>query len=371
MNPCPCGNVAEGSSGLCARCAALQALELRPDASEDEARSAYHLLVKVWHPDRFQCDKKLKDAADEKLKAINSAYRFLTSGESRRQKRWTPPPEPDPVYRASSAQATQTAAQPKAPKAARVKGPGLRSYVATFVGLTILQRAVLGLCGLGAGALFVNYVDSQLASDPTTARVYADYKAEMARDLDGPKRRLWDMVEQGMRGVGLKHDAPVIAAAPIAAPAAAEPAPSETKAALTRPVRAVQKSPLHIMPLITVGLTRDEVLAAAGAPASATEDKLVYGTSEIDFKAGRVSGWKIDAAAPMHVKLWPDGPVDPDLRFFSVGSTKNDVIAVQGTPTLLAQDKFGYGTSEVYFRNNRVVSWKDDPASVPLRASSR
>jgi len=361
--------VAEGSSGLCARCAALQALELKPDASEDEVRSAYHLLVKVWHPDRFQGDKKLKDAADEKLKAINSAYRFLTSGEARRQKRWSPPPEPDPVYRASSAHAAQDAAQPKAPKAARVKGPGLRSYVATFVSLTIVQRAVLGLCGLGAGALFVKYVDSQLGSDPTTARVYAEYKAEMARNLDGPKKRFLDLVQQGLRGVGLKHDSPVISAAPMAA--AEEPAPSETKAAIARPVRAAQKSPLHIMPLVTVGMTKDEVLAAAGTPTSTSDARLVYGGSEIYLKDGKVAGWKIEAAAPMHVKLWPDGPVDPDLRFFSVGSTKNDVIAVQGTPTLLAQDKFGYGTSEVYFRNNRVVSWKDDPTSIPLRASSR
>jgi len=85
-----------------------------------------------------------------------------------------------------------------------------------------------------------------------------------------------------------------------------------------------------------------------------------------------VSDWTIDPfTSPLRVKLWPDAPVDTSLQYFAVGSTKNDVLVVQGTPTSFSADRFGYGSSEVFFKDNRVVSWKNDPASVPLRVASR
>ena len=67
-------------------------------------------------------------------------------------------------------------------------------------------------------------------------------------------------------------------------------------------------------------------------------------------------------------KSWPASVVDPHLTSFTIGSSKDVVLKVQGTPTELSEDKFGYGRSEVYFRNNKVVSWKEDPASAPLWA---
>jgi hypothetical protein len=44
---------------------------------------------------------------------------------------------------------------------------------------------------------------------------------------------------------------------------------------------------------------------------------------------------------------------------------------VQGTPTFWSENTFGYGGSEVYFKNGKVVNWKNDPESVPLRAKRR
>jgi hypothetical protein len=81
-------------------------------------------------------------------------------------------------------------------------------------------------------------------------------------------------------------------------------------------------------------------------------------------------GWKIDLASPLRVKLWPDAAVDPNLDSFGVGSTKNDVIALEGTPMYFSENNFGRGPSQVSFKNNRVVSWKSDPAA-PLRVAAR
>jgi hypothetical protein len=52
-------------------------LGLKPDASAEELRQAYRDLVKVWHPDRFSHDERLRLKAQDKLKEINGAYEVV------------------------------------------------------------------------------------------------------------------------------------------------------------------------------------------------------------------------------------------------------------------------------------------------------
>jgi hypothetical protein len=151
----------------------------------------------------------------------------------------------------------------------------------------------------------------------------------------------------------------------------ASPEPAEEATDKRQPKPGSRYAGSGILPYITSGLTQEEVEKVAGIPDSASGDELVYGKSELYFTAGRLMGWKIDPASPMRVKLWPDARVNPALRSFTVGSSKNEVLVVQGTPSFLSEDVFGYGNAEVYFQNNRVVRWKHDPGSAPLRAVSR
>lgn len=372
MSICSCGNEAQEDSGLCDRCMALQILELPPSASPEEIKAAWHLLVKVWHPDRFQTDPKLKQAAEDKVKAINSAYRLLTSppaGKSRPRR-----PERSPRSEAAPPTPPQAEAYPGSSPSVAAAAPGrfkLPSFWTSLAAMGVLQRVVILVCGVTAGGVALHFIDSKLASDPTTAAVYGTYRAQMADAMQAPKQRIWDIAD----GIARKFHPPK--PLPAAMPAAEPPArPSAEPVSLPQPsARAQRKTSApraQLAPFITVGLTREEVIAIAGAPAADSGDKLAYNGAELDFKDGRLSGWKIDpATAPLRVKLWPETSVDPTLDVFSVGSTKDDVLLVQGTPTLLSADKFGYGSSEIYFRNNRVVSWKNDPASVPLRAVSR
>ena len=55
-------------------------LGVRPGVSPGELKAAYRDLIKVWHPDRFGHDPRLKEKAQEKLKEINEAYEELSSG---------------------------------------------------------------------------------------------------------------------------------------------------------------------------------------------------------------------------------------------------------------------------------------------------
>ena len=55
----------------------LQVLNLKPSATPQDIKQAYHDLVKVWHPDRFTHDPALAQKAQEKLKEINEAHEAL------------------------------------------------------------------------------------------------------------------------------------------------------------------------------------------------------------------------------------------------------------------------------------------------------
>jgi DnaJ domain len=344
MYTCSCGEVTGEAGGRCARCAALHVLDLNAGASEKQIRETYRVLVKVWHPDRFQGDAKLKQAAEDKLKALNSAYIFLTRktapGESRARKR------------------PAAAARPRARRQRRFRFPTAG----------VLKFAVPAF-GLMAAGIFLVAMDSFLASDPTTGGVYAEMRAGVEANVRQTVNGLWSQARQHWhalapeRSVAVPMAAETAEADPMEAAAQSAPPPGSQSLHRREPGDA-HAAPAKLQPYITTGLTRDEVTAVLGAPNSSTENKLVYGGSELDFTAGKLTGWKIDpASTPIRVKLWPDAPVDPNLTTFTVGSTRNEVLVAEGTPTLLSEDTFGYGGSLVYFKNNRVVSWKNDPAS--------
>jgi cytochrome c-type biogenesis protein CcmH/NrfG len=49
-------------------------LEVGPEASPAEIRSAYMLLVNVWHPDRFAHEPRLQERAADRIRSINDAF---------------------------------------------------------------------------------------------------------------------------------------------------------------------------------------------------------------------------------------------------------------------------------------------------------
>lgn len=67
-------------------------LGVAPGASGRELKEAYRDLAKVWHPDRFSHDPRLREKAQEKLKEINEAYARLTSGKAGGRTRPAPTP---------------------------------------------------------------------------------------------------------------------------------------------------------------------------------------------------------------------------------------------------------------------------------------
>lgn len=350
MSSCLCGNPADGNGVLCSRCAALQVLELSPGATEKQIKNAYRILAKVWHPDRFQGDKSLKDSAESKLKDINSAYVFLTSKSQRNAGRR----DPSTTARSASRKPTPATNPIQIPTAWIL--PSLKiSFKLFLVAFAILLARYMWIA-----------FDVQGPTSEAAANVLSYGKDTVLGKLEEPKRRFLEAVEYDLQRLGLRQAVPPTQVLPQTEPAAVANQPQARRPGTTKAAKA---APLKVYPYITIGSTRDEVIDQVGTPTASTENKLVYGRSELYLKDNNVIGWRIDpVSSPIRVKVWPESAVDPELDSFTVGSSMDVVLAVQGTPMAFSEDKFEYGGSEVYFQNRRVVRWKNDPTSIPLHA---
>jgi len=344
-------------------------------ATAEEIRSTYQVLVKVWHPDRFQGDAGLKNAGEAKLKEINAAYTLLGSA------RWkdAPPRRERPgAGEAASAQSAPAADEP-VEQPAKKKPAAKRRFKWGWVGWAvpatwIAIRLALVLVALLIGRYTWIALDAGNTATGPMASVYRTSEDGLREALRGPKMRILAAMQQDWNRIH-PHGVAPIAWQPPPEPVAAADAPSGQGGMRKAWVpRSAPSGPgvRRILPYITVGSTRQEVMDMLGAPTALADDKLVYGKSELYLRNGRVAGWRIDPVAnPIRVKLWPSGAVDTSLDFFTIGDSKDIVLVVQGTPTAFSKDKFEYGGSEVDFENGEVVSWKEDPNSIRLRALGR
>ena len=62
------------------RSEAFKTLGLPSTATRLEIKKAHRDLAKVWHPDRFGTDPRLRSKAEETLKGVNEAYQLLRGG---------------------------------------------------------------------------------------------------------------------------------------------------------------------------------------------------------------------------------------------------------------------------------------------------
>ena len=346
---CACGTVADTFGGLCDRCVSLQTLGLTYDATSDLIESTYRTLVKVWHPDRFAHDPKLRADAEEKLKEINGAHEYLLSHPKQTPSR---PAEKPPIPERPFVPSDFNFEGEETEEIKRILRRRQKSNIPG-----ILLKVGIAIGAVAFIAILVMVGDSFLSTNQVTARAWDQLKLELKHDFS---------VHFGYSSTSSTQAASAPAPTPSTTVSAAEIAPHSAR----EKAASAPQQPKHIMaakPYITAGLTPSEVISVLGNPTSSNGEKMFYSGSEIDFKNGQVAGWKIDPASPIRVKLWSETPAVPGLNTFGVGSTKSDVIALQGTPTLFSDNEFGYGNSLVFFRDNHVVSWKEDAASVRLR----
>jgi len=370
MNTCSCGNLVDSRYKQCPRCEAVAVLGIAPDAPEMEIRSAYRLLAKAWNPEKFQDDQKLKEAAEEKQKDITTAFYFLTatSTEHSRDERpcYVSRGKTSEVQSAPGKVSASSQAPVFNPRASSLmqSGDEIKTCVRIWPKLKLFLKIAALICAffLG-GSIWTGFRGHNTGSTQAANAKVSDPRA----GEETPVETFLDEIKKDLESLDPRESA--------------QSTDPQTDQPASRNVTRVQTGKIHtaasnvqpaaniIRPYVTVGSTRDEVLAQQGTPTASSEDKLIYGKSELYFKNGAVAGWRIDPdSSAIRVKVWPQYTINPSPEYFTVGSSRDTVLAVQGTPTALTEDKYEYGGSEVDFRNNKVVGWKNDPASTPLRA---
>ena len=314
---------------------AYRVLELPHGASEDSVREARKTLAKVWHPDRHANDPELQRKAEIKQAEINAAFETIRdAGFSAGSAGPAPSPASGPrptspgVQPAPPGPPKPWTAPPTPPKIELVVRRRVRLWVIAVVVAAVGLGAYFAILKLGKPAPrvpVVSVVDAA-ASDPADAAVVAEVgdAAPTAPTIDAPE------ISDDTTGT------------------------------------------------FGLGATREEVRAAQGPPKRVstviTED-WNYGMSEVSFdrKTGRVVGWS-QRDRKLKTKIVPtdrDAAALGQRTGFTKGSTKDEVLGAQGTPTAIDHvivETWNYGFSSIDFdRTGKVIEWSERDVALKVR----
>lgn len=284
-------------------------LDLPPDATQEEVKRAYRELAKVWHPDRFTGDPKLQHKAQEKLKQINSAYERIRKSEPHERRSAGPTRGgPSPDSRASTdasgrkdsstdrGEGRKEAPRQPPPPPPPPPPPQPTPAPATNWGRRVLQFVI--------AIVVLSVVRGIFTSSDRSPRQTSDYRPT--------------------------HSTPNRSYSPEP-PAAQQPPKSRQHLTLQQ-----------IMDLHGKALKQRPDL---GMSVQEFSRYMQANQSDYDFSEGVASIPSEDTQSSEPPP--PPRVADSSARgYFTVGSTEDEVLAVQGTPDEFSDTKFGYGLSD-------------------------
>jgi hypothetical protein len=335
---------------------ALRILGLGVHATEPEIKQTYRDLAKVWHPDRFPNDPGLRLKAQDKLKEINGAYSILHDYRPRRETGAREEGASRSDRRASTAAASEAERKHRSSHSPPRSAPSNTTSIldveiriprwAYILGLVLAAIGTVGYVVHETGHEWLPHLTAKNPSDVKTAKVNS---GSLVPREPAP---------------ALQKTETAVFANPLAGD------PVNLQARSTPPSRQDISSPLGLnSEYFTVDSTREEVLAVQGTPTEADDRVFTYGDSKVYFSDGRVTRWDNSLSHPLKTKVLPSKPNMPNKGYFTVGSKKEEVLAVQGIPTGFDDRSFAYGSSKVYFNDGRVTRW-DVQADYPLKVRS-
>lgn len=334
----------------------FQVLGLKPEAPIHEVKRAYRDLAKRWHPDRHQQrTPHEKKNAEERFKEITVAYRRISKGlklsgkdtpfglsPQRRQERG-PSQESEEGVRARTGKSSPEAA----PQGERPSSWG-------FIPIRFKRRfsATPNRSIFIAGSLMLLTLilfQLQELDDPHTPRGPAVGKLSPAHP-DGRPHRAQPKVESQ---VSLPNPEGGGRSLPS----------NQTKGPNPPQVSGLAEEAPHF----TLGSTEAEVLRVQGPPSRVHGQVWTYGLSEVHFREGRV--WRYNNFdQSLKVMVLPSVIASGnEPEFFTLGSTKDDVLRVQGTPTRIEGNRWYYGFSEVRFKGGAVEDYDNYFGNLKVR----
>ncbi len=301
-------------------------LGLKPGSNPSEVRQAYRTLVKKWHPDRhYTKPYETRALAEKKFREIDQAYRRIARSWAKtpRYVKSTPPASHRSTAQAERSATTQAR---EAPVFRSRPGIAFRSF---FRGKIILPALLLA-----AAVFFFTQIPSFL---PDTQDATETHAPQVAKNPAGDK------------SPGIQE--PSEAASPPAS-ANLEPSPP---AVLSPPL--LQPQPEAPSAFFTLGSTPSEVLRIQGDPSRVQGQTWTYGLSEIQFRNGRVCRFD-NFDGSLRVRMQPQISEDREIPAnITIGSSEEEVLLVQGTPTRVEDNRWFYGFAELVFKNGRVAEY--------------
>jgi hypothetical protein len=286
-------------------------LGIQPGANWKELRSAYKNLVKTWHPDRFQQDANQKKIAEERTKEINKSYKELAEYYKKHGAlpidNETPRPRRDAVAPDKPEPSRKSASPPKNTASPAHAKPPVKEKSPRISRMAIM----LGL----VGAIYILW-NLAATQPPSEVPQREETRLQMLNNMD-------------MRNVP-EGDA----------------------------IASKEK-------FFTYGTSLGEVIAIQGVPTKTEKDVWYYGNSKIYFSEGSVIRWEENPGYLLKAEIRTESS-QPKANFFATGSTKAEVMAVQGVPERDAGNVWDYGMSRVYFEKDRVTKWHESPLN-PLK----
>jgi hypothetical protein len=288
-------------------------LGVPPDATWKQLRQAYKSLVNMWHPDRFQQDTRQRKLAEEKTKEIIQSYQELAeyykkSGALPQVTKATKPPVTNDLSPQDAPDTHSVHASQDTEASSTVVTPPRARKSRRF---KLTPRAIAGAALAGIAYLTWQVMPWERSDGLPPDENHSDQAADKQKNEEPNHRRSSDK----------KY--------------------------------------------FTFGTSLGEVYAIQGVPTKTEHDIWYYGSSKVYFAKGKVQRWEESPDNPLLTSINP-WTEKMNAEFFSKGSSKKEVLAVQGAPDRDAGSVWDYGVSRVYFDNDRVKGWDESPLN-PLR----
>jgi curved DNA-binding protein CbpA len=355
-----------------------RALGIAPGAEPAQIRRAYRQLVQQWHPDLFKPGSPMQTTAEDITKEINEAYEQLyrkglhkkfrpvtaapvrATEASDSGRKDSQGPESEPVRQQTRPPRTAKANARKPKDRAPRKDPNPKPARSRRFPPGFWAKAALA-----AAAIFAAFAASpriwkawMALPAPTTVSVETDSagthpssRAANSVNLPSP--------HPGVRAATPEPNSTSWQIQPVdlgPLPDNIVPNNAAQFAVFSRSDPATLfKRAEALLDVFDVGDSKARVREVQGPPDDAAESVFRYGSSLVYFKNGVVRSWS-NGLPRLRIHLWPSLDLSL-LDRFSLGSSRDEVIRAQGDPMAFTPLGYYYGTSAVYFDNDRVSGW--------------